>query len=702
MGDDDGAQWQFLTRRQMLEELLAGQATDATFLISNPRFDRNHDQGDWEGSSFTIGGIYKLTAQGFYRYGDVEWEQHDDYGWHQDNGNNVWAMYTIPYATISHREGFERRLTTLYGNNAEKPLPSIFASTHSEYTHSDDQQTDFGWVPGSAWGASEAFQNSEYQVELLVPVTDGTLNLGVRKQMGYKYDWACWANMHLYYLGPDNMQYVTDVTPLYSLFSPPASVLVPLSSPLTLIQGERRQLSATVLPATATDKTVQWWTSNSNIVEIDQNGMAKANNTGTATIYVNAPGSENGTLTKEITVTVAAADGDASRLVINELQVSNLDMYLDPSYNYGAWMELYNPTNKGVSLHNLYLSDDASDPFKFRFNSQVGAVPPYGYAVIWFDHNEECSTNVNFKPDMDGGTIYLNGTDGEAITSFTYPKATPRTAFARSDDGAEKWCLTAEPSPGNENGHATYYDLKTPQTAAPAISNPVMRSTWLWSVNIEGEGTVYYTSNGTTPTPQNNEGKLETGSGEMFVDYGGRGALLFRAYAQGKLPSNVVAYSLPDEMFFKTKSINLPVLSLTTDSKHLYSDETGIFVTGVNGVGGSGIDFPCNWNREWDRPVYMEYFEQGERVFAQECNLSRFGGWSRSWYPYNFKLKDGAGEQQRRLCGQQCGLLQPASGDACVCRRPDIQGPSRRPGRGPLSRRRARLLQDVAAHHRMD
>ena len=506
-------------------------------------------------------GMYKLTAQGFYRYGDVEWEQHDDYGWHQDNGNNVWAMYTIPYATISHREGFEHLLATLYGNNAEVGLPSIFDDAHEEYTHSGDQQTEFGWVPGSAWGASEAFQNGEYQVELLVPVTNGTLSLGVRKLLGYKYDWACWGNMHLYYLGADNLQYVTDLIPAVSES--------PVSS-LSLTQGENLQLSATVLPATATDKTVLWWTSDSGIAETDQNGLLKAAGTGTATVYAYAAGSENGAVMRAIAVTVSAADGDASQLVINELQVSNLDMFLDPSYNYGAWMELYNPTDKGISLQGLYVSDDASDPWKFRLNSQAGTVPPRGYAVVWFDHNEECSTNVTFKPDMDGGTIYLNDGGGNLLCSYTYPKGTPRTAFARTTDGTGDWGLTDDPTPGRSNSQSK---------AIVAIK------TDLWQ------------------------------------------------------PSPFAAQAVTAEAFARTSSTGLPVLSLTTDPKHLYSDETGICVTGVNGTGGSGIDFPCNWNRDWDRPVYMEYYEGGERVFAQECNLSRFGGWSRSWYPYNFKLK---------------------------------------------------------------
>ena len=254
--------------------------------ISNRLASMGHKEGKntfdvYQTLSGLPNGWYRLQAQGFYRYGDVVWEEHDDYGWHEDNGNNVWATYTIPYAVISRQLGQERLLATLYGNNAEAPLPSIFDGAHPDYTHNDDQWTDYGFVPGSARGASEAFDAGEYGVELMVPVTDGILQLGVRKSLGYKYDWACWDNMQLFYLGVDNLTYAQDIT---------------LSETAVMLTvNERRQLTATVVPAGSSDTTLQWWSSNTDIVQVDNNGQLIAQgNTGTATVYVMAEGSENG------------------------------------------------------------------------------------------------------------------------------------------------------------------------------------------------------------------------------------------------------------------------------------------------------------------------------------------------------------------------------------------------------------------------
>ena len=52
--------------------------------------------------------------------------------------------------------------------------------------------------------------------------------------------------------------------------------------------GETKELSATVSPADAYNKTIQWLTSNSSVATVDQSGKVKAVKDGTATIYAKA------------------------------------------------------------------------------------------------------------------------------------------------------------------------------------------------------------------------------------------------------------------------------------------------------------------------------------------------------------------------------------------------------------------------------
>ena len=39
-----------------------------------------------------------------------------------------------------------------------------------------------------------------------------------------------------------------------------------------------------------------------------------------------------------------------SALRINEVMSANVDQFIDPSWNYGGWIEVYNPTVRDMNL----------------------------------------------------------------------------------------------------------------------------------------------------------------------------------------------------------------------------------------------------------------------------------------------------------------------------------------------------------------
>ncbi len=642
---------------------------DCTALIQNPQFDANNG---WTGSlqrgsdgsnsiasyggtgveniNFNLyqtltnipNGWYRIKAKGFYRFGDVQMEEHNSYGgWNENAQNNVWAVYTIPYATITHRLGIERQLAVLFGNNCEVGLPSIFDGAHEAETHSGDIETEFGWVPNTAAGAAQAFSQGEYGVELLVPVVDQTLRLGVKKPtLGYKFDWSCFDDFQLQYLGQQNLVYATDVQVLAGSSSPATSVpSAETGSPVTSLDmtiQEKRQLIATALPTNASDPSISWSSSNTNVVTVDADGMLTAKATGTASIYVTALGSDHTNVVKEVTVTVGNSTGNAADLVINEIQVSNLDQYLDPSGNYGGYIELYNPTDKGISLRNLYVSDDPAVPIMHRLNSNSGAVPPHGFAIVWFDHSSgesgNYSGNVSYKLDMDGGFIGLYSSNGDPLVSQNYPAIPSRTSYARLADGQGEWGITAYPTPGASNsGSKEILSLGAARLEAP-VATPAsgFYAMQNFKPTVTGEGTIRFTLDGSVPTEENSL------TIDQLPAFNQTTVLRLRAFEPGQLPSPVVTYTYSAE----THRHALPVLMITADPTDLYSDERGIFVTGTKGVTGSGINYPCNWNLDWDRSANMELLDsEGNSLFRQDVNIARFGGWSRSWVPYNFKIK---------------------------------------------------------------
>ncbi len=631
------------------DEATPDNPVDCTSLIKNPSFDR---KSGWQGNPSLAGndnrivsyggrgvanvtfnvyqtldnlrnGIYRLKMKGFYRYGDVQHEEHKSYGGqNENNDNNAYATYTIPYATLSHRYGIERQFATLYANTTSVGLPLIFTGAKEMATYSGDYETEFGWVPNSTTGASEALVGDDYEVELLVPVTDGSIQFGIRKDRGYKYDWTVFDDFRLEYLGSEGLVYVQEIKPSVETF--------------TLNLYEKKQLNVSVIPADASIQALQWGTDGEKYVSVDNTGLvtAKAPGTGYIKVFTRGSNNETGIVYTSIPFTVKDnGSSDPSKLVINEIQVSNLDMFPDKSNNYGGYIELYNPTDKGISLNGLYISDESTNPYKHRLNSKNDNIPAKGFSVIFFDHSSgeegNYEGNVNFKLDMDGGFIGIYR-DGGLITSENYPDATSRVSYARTTDGGSNWGVTAYPTPGASNsGSKEILPVKAERVSSPQATQSGFYAMSGFKPIITGSENIYCTIDGTVPT----EKSIPV---EELPAFDGTTVLRIRAFEEGKLPSPVVTRTYVQQKYNHT----LPVLMVTAAPNDIYSDEMGIFVTGTNGISGHGIEYPCNWTLDWDRSANMQLLSKdGENLFQQDVNLSRFGGWSRSWIPFNFKLK---------------------------------------------------------------
>lgn len=95
----------------------------------------------------------------------------------------------------------------------------------------------------------------------------------------------------------------------------------------------------------------------------------------------------------------------ANSLRINEVMSANVDRILDPTWNYGGWIEIYNPTTRNINLKNHWISDDPGKLKKLRINHDV-IVPAKGFANLWFGHYSlYWPTQMNMKLDCDGGII---------------------------------------------------------------------------------------------------------------------------------------------------------------------------------------------------------------------------------------------------------------------------------------------------------
>lgn len=342
---------------------------------------------------------------------------------------------------------------------------------------------------------------------------------------------------------------------------------------------------------------------------------------------------------------------DISKFKINEVQVANIDQFIDHSYNYGAWIELYNADDVQHSLDKAILRHTDNDGVidEYAFGLSHGMLASKGFATLWFDHHNTQGTfggkahlQIPFKLDPDGGTIELLDTKGEVIDAVDYPPAIARCAYARTEDGAGEWGWTAQATPKKSNAGVTFSEERLPAPEVNTESTLFTRSI-TFKVNIPAGATLRYTKDGSTPTATNGAtsraGAFTTQETTVYR---------FVLIADGMLPSPVVTRT-----FIKDENdLEIPVLCISTHPDNLYSDTLGVYTKGTNGVSGNGQNDACNWNMDWERPVNVEYMikEEGtyRPVINQEAEFKIAGGWSRAYGGGNgwmmkssFRLKTG-------------------------------------------------------------
>lgn len=342
---------------------------------------------------------------------------------------------------------------------------------------------------------------------------------------------------------------------------------------------------------------------------------------------------------------------DLNSVRVNEIQVANIDQYIDNSYNYGGWIELYNTSTAMCTLENATVRHTDMDGVveEHCLGLSHGLLKGQGYVCLWFDHNsadgtfgEKAYMQIPFKLDPEGGLIELLDADGNVVDAVMYPSAIARCAYARITDEDELWGWTAYPTPLESNDGSIFANRRL---EPPVISreSTLFTTDIRFSVEIPEGATLRYTTDGSTPTVKHGmtseDGEFEAQSTTVFR---------FVLVADNELPSQVVTRT-----FIKDENdLQIPVLCISTAPANLYDDMIGVYTKGTNGVSGKGQNSACNWNMDWDRPVNVEYLikEDGEYrpVLNQEAEFKIAGGWSRAYggddvWPMksSFRLKAG-------------------------------------------------------------
>ncbi len=306
----------------------------------------------------------------------------------------------------------------------------------------------------------------------------------------------------------------------------------------------------------------------------------------------------------------------AQNLYINEFMASNSSTILDPDFNdYADWIEIYNAESFAVNIKDYYVTDNLNNPQKYKIPVDI-IIPPGDFILIWAD-DMNMGNHTNFKLSASGESIGLYNPSLAIIDTITFGAQQTDVSEGRYPDGGTEWYKFYPSSPGTENIENNIYN-RLPEPVFSISGGFYQSSVILSLTHSEPSVTITYTIDGTTPS-------LNSFIYTSPITIDTTTAIAAKAYKNNFVPSKAAVNT-----YFINFETSLPVFSIVTDPDNFFSDTSGIYVTGTNGIPGHCSTIPRNWNQDWERPVNMEFFEKDKApVFNVKNGVKIFGGCTR-------------------------------------------------------------------------
>ena len=284
-------------------------------------------------------------------------------------------------------------------------------------------------------------------------------------------------------------------------------------------------------------------------------------------------------------------------LLINEVISSN-DSIPAPDGSFCDMVEIFNPSSEAVALSGFWLSDKRSEPQRFRLPE--ADLEPGGYFVV-------CCSGVGeghapFKISSSGEKLYLSDANGVVDFMNVPGDVKKNESYGRSASG---YAYMSAPTMGAPNSAGHEASLLPPTASLPTGSYDSELS-----IELSGEGTIYYTLDGSAPTVYSN-----VYSGPITV----RHMACIRAFcADGGRESDETSffYAVNEEHSF-------PILSVAISRDRL---------TGEKGV-------LTNVKNEYEYEAFVTMMENGTELFSAPCGFKLHGNDSKKGAKQNFQLR---------------------------------------------------------------
>ncbi len=296
-------------------------------------------------------------------------------------------------------------------------------------------------------------------------------------------------------------------------------------------------------------------------------------------------------------------DQNKNSLVINEIMSSNDKFLVQSGNQYYDWIELYNNTDNNILLSEYTLTTNRDDKQMYKLPEYT--LKPNEYYILMASGDTSLSNNnythTNFKLSSGNGLLLYK--EDELIDSLYIYSVPKGNSYGRGYEYGHYFY--SSPTPGNANDENGIRELSNKPVFS--INGGVYNDVNSIDITIEGNGDIYYTLDGSSPT---NKSKLY----KEPITISKTTVIKAVSYEENKENSEIVTNS-----YIINENHTLPVVSISIDSKNLNY---------------------LNWNPYTDTPeeAYVELYEK-DSSFSIPCGLKVFGGESRRYNKKSFSLK---------------------------------------------------------------
>lgn len=270
-----------------------------------------------------------------------------------------------------------------------------------------------------------------------------------------------------------------------------------------------------------------------------------------------------------------------------------------------------------VQVHNISnsSSDFSAIPFlTAAFNNPVQTTK----AVHDYLELPEMFSHTNFKLSSSGESLYLTYKDGQIVDSLNFDKIPSGYSFGRKNSTSSEIGYLTPPTPGEINVSTVFTEKVESQISFSTDQTFFNDPFQLEMTGAEENEVIRYTLNGDEPTANSEKyvGAVNVSQNTIIR------ANIFR---DGALPGFSVS-----KVFIFDNRPELPVISVSSDTKDLWDNETGMYVLGSD-YEEEMPHYGANYWENWEKPAAIEMINKdGVQMFSANCGIKIFGGWSRT------------------------------------------------------------------------